>query len=394
MGEYPGQVLHDQYPRGRKGGTFHSSPEGLVFDTGERRIPIPLDDLHITVGGSGNRLTYLASPRLPGYSFYSPDKALLRDPLFHQSADLAARAAAARTSHQRGRMIFAGVLAGLIGILALLSFFYDPLIHRAALAVPVRWEKALGDRLAPLVTADSRKLEDPRLDEQLDLITRPLVAAAATRGETFTFTVVENTGVNAFALPGGQVVIFSGLLMKARSAEEVAGVLAHEIAHVTRRHQMRGLLKNAGLFVAVQAMLGDATGVGAVVAQYASSLSSLSYSRGFEREADRRAWETLNAAGIDPRGMIAFFEGLLQDQGEVTRKMEEKLSVLSTHPATEERIRTLKRLPVRPEYTPIALDYPAFKQHLGKLLEASPAPAEAPAPPTPSPSNQGESNGS
>ena len=90
MGEYPGQVMHERFPRGRKGGSLHVSAYGMVFDTGEERIAIPLEGLGFSVGGSGNRLTYLQTPGLPGYSFYTTDRAVLREPIFQQHADVAA----------------------------------------------------------------------------------------------------------------------------------------------------------------------------------------------------------------------------------------------------------------------------------------------------------------
>ena len=369
--------MHDQLPRGRKGGVFRTSPDGLVFDTGDLTFVIPLEDLAIETGGSGGRLTYFRPPSLPGYAFYTSEKALLRDPLFQQSAALSGSAARARGSHHRGRLGFALALAVILALGAGLWFSYDPLVARVARAVPVTWEKALGDKMAPLVTASNRKIDDPAITNQLSRLTLPLVAAAARPDLTFTFTVLENPEPNAFALPGGQVVIYSGLLTKARRAEEVAGVLAHEIAHVTRRHHVRGMLKNAGLVVLVQTLLGDATAVGAVIAEYTTSLSSLSYSRGFEREADSHGWAYLNAAGFDPNGMIEFFQSLLDDQGEAMRKIERGLSLLGTHPSTEERIRTLKGFARSASYSPIDIDYPAFKQLLEKQLQ-EPAPVDKP----------------
>lgn len=377
MVEYPGQVLHDQLPRGRKGGVFRTSPDGLVFDTGEQTFAIPLAEVAIEIGGAGDRLTYFRTPALPGYAFYTTEKAILRDPLFAQTAAVATSAARARGAHRKGNLVFLSAFVFVALLCVALYFAYDPLVARVARSLPVSWEKALGDKMAPLVTASNRKIDDPAITNQLRRLTHPLVAAAARPDLVFTFTVLENPEPNAFALPGGQVVIYSGLLTKARRAEEVAGVLAHEIAHVTRRHHVRGMLKNAGLVVLVQTLLGDATAVGAVIAEYTTSLSSLSYSRGFEREADSHGWAYLNAAGFDPNGMIEFFQSLLDDQGEAMRKIERGLSLLGTHPSTEERIRTLKGFSRSASYSPIDIDYPAFKQLLQKRLE-EPAPVEKP----------------
>jgi Zn-dependent protease with chaperone function len=377
MGEYPGQVLHERFPRGRKGGSLHVSAYGMVFDTGEERIAIPLEGLSFSVGGSGNRLTYLQTPGLPGYSFYTTDRTVLREPIFQQHADVAARVREASSTHRRSHagLLLSLALAGLLGWLLYRS--YDPLVHRAARQVPVTWEQAIGEKLQPLVTANSRTIEDTELAAQLARITEPISAAAAAHGGTFTFTVVKNTDANAFALPGGRVVIFSGLLMKARNAEEVAGVVAHEIAHVTLRHHVRALIKNAGLSVLAGILAGDASSFGAVLVDSASSLSSLSYSRDFEVEADLRGREYLIAASIDPAGMVSFFESLLADESETLRGLEENLSILSTHPATKERIERLKKLGGPSAHQQIPIDYPAFKAHLARLLETVPDPPAA-----------------
>ena len=102
------------------------------------------------------------------------------------------------------------------------------------------------------------------------------------------------------------MVIHSGLLMAADSPEEIAGVLGHEIAHVTQRHSIRSIMSSAGLFLVLQTMLGDVTSIVAVLANNSAFLLSRKFSRDFERRADNQGWEYLLAADIKPEGMITF----------------------------------------------------------------------------------------
>ena len=102
--------------------------------------------------------------------------------------------------------------------------------------------------------------DDPRVKAALETIVQRLAPFAARRDFDFRVRVIESEQVNAFALPGGQIVVFTGLLRRAERAEQVAGVLAHEMAHVTLRHGLRNVAHRAGLALGVQLLLGDVSG--------------------------------------------------------------------------------------------------------------------------------------
>src|SRR5206468_5365206 len=108
-------------------------------------------------------------------------------------------------------------------------------------------------------------------------------------------------------VPGGQVFIFSGLLDSVKRPEELAGVLAHEIAHVTRRHSLRNIISSAGLWLTLSALFGDTKGLTSILTDGSQFLLNQKFSRDFEREADDTGWDYLVAANVDPRGMIDFF---------------------------------------------------------------------------------------
>ena len=167
-------------------------------------------------------------------------------------------------------------------------------------------------------------------------------AGGAQRPTTVPITVrvIPEKTVNAFAAPGGQVVLFSGLIEKAESPEEVAGVMAHEIAHAIERHPMQSMLRAAGVFLLVGLLVGDTSTLGTIASEGAKVLLVLSYSRDTEREADRIGMELLNKAGIRGDGLLDFFARLQGERGE-----EGRLPVLfASHPMHAERVERLKLL--------------------------------------------------
>jgi predicted Zn-dependent protease len=146
--------------------------------------------------------------------------------------------------------------------------------------------------------------------------------------------------VNAFAAPGGHIVVFQGLIEESGSADELAGVLAHELQHVLKRHSTRMLVQHASTGLIISALTGDVSGAIAFGLEAARTLGALSYSRAMEEEADAEGLKMMTATGFDPDGMIAFFDTMQKRSGEIPQF----LTYLSTHPSTEERIERLRRL--------------------------------------------------
>jgi len=207
--------------------------------------------------------------------------------------------------------------------------------------VPVSWEEATG-------AAIQREVVDLFIDDGED-DDGPICAAAAGRAaltrltervampiETdfrFRVTVANSKTVNAFAAPGGYIVILRGLIDFAETPDEVAAVLAHEMAHVVRRHPTRGMIRNAGYSLLIDALVGGSWAGGA-----GEMLIASSYGRDAEAEADALGAEYLRAAGLRNDGNIAFFERLKKKYGDMPRA----LAMLSSHPLTDDRIAALR----------------------------------------------------
>ena len=139
-------------------------------------------------------------------------------------------------------------------------------------------------------------------------------------------------------------MIFRGLLDRTDSAEELAGVLAHEIQHVLHRDATRAILRQTSTGILLAALLGDVSGVVAFGVESARALGDLRHSREAEREADREGMRMLHAAAVDPGGMLAFFRGMQKLEGATPAAAR----YLSTHPPAGDRLLALTALAARP----------------------------------------------
>jgi Zn-dependent protease with chaperone function len=215
--------------------------------------------------------------------------------------------------------------------------------------VPVPWEERLGEAVVRELAGTACR--DPARVQAIDRIVARLVATSPGSPYTFRVLVVDRPAVNAFAAPGGHVVVYRGLIEQATRPEELAGVLAHELQHVLRRHVTRALFQQASTGLLLTALTGDVTGVVAYGLEAARMLGTLRYSRQAEEEADAEGLRMLAAAGIDGTGLVTFFESLAKREG----SLPGALGYLSTHPSTADRIARLRALaaPARPGADPL-----------------------------------------
>lgn len=220
----------------------------------------------------------------------------------------------------------------------------DPLTDQIVAHVPASVEQHIGEAVLARTRLEGPMVESGPAYDALQTIGRRLTRP----GETLQFHLAERPDINAFAAPGGVVVVHTALMRQARSAEEVAGVLAHEIAHVELRHSLQQIVRSAGLQVIAAALFGDYTALG----RWAAQLGALKFSRDAEREADQRALERLAEARIDPRGLLAFFRTLAR----VDAERGALPPLLSTHPASAERSAWLEAaIAARPPGTPLPI---------------------------------------
>lgn len=151
-------------------------------------------------------------------------------------------------------------------------------------------------------------------------------------------TVVNSNAVNAYALPGGNVVVYAGILRKIKNPEELAALLAHESTHVNERHSLRSLLRSAANGIIFSVVLGDVSGISGAVLSNAETLNGLRYSRSLEAEADQKGMELMVANKINVNGMQQLMQILQKEEN-----LPEGLSFLSDHPLTKQRIEAAKQ---------------------------------------------------
>ena len=231
-------------------------------------------------------------------------------------------------------------------------------------------ERKLGESIVREIRfREPTYLDDPEIAEYLNGLGARLIAAAPGGRQDFELFAMRDSSINAFALPGGFLGVHTGLISASENESEIASVIAHEMAHVTQRHiarqigiqkqmQMPVMIAMAAAILLARSRPDLASGA-AMAAQGSAVQTQLSYSRDFEREADRIGFQTLSGSGFDARAMGAFFEKMqrysrIMDSGSVP-------SYLRSHPVTAERISEAQD---RAERTPLKQHVDSLEYHL------------------------------
>lgn len=162
------------------------------------------------------------------------------------------------------------------------------------------------------------------------------------------FTVVKSETVNAFALPDGNVIVFTGILDKMKNYEELVALLGHEVSHVNHRHSMKSLCRDLSGYFFISAILGDVNGVMAILGEHANSLQSLSFSREFEKQSDEEGLKIMIQNEANPKGMTDLFSRLQTEEKEIGISVPE---FLSSHPVTKDRIKYIEEKIKKSKYT-------------------------------------------
>lgn len=236
-------------------------------------------------------------------------------------------------------------------LLVLLAFLLPQLCPVPARAfffggVSIKDEKEMGHKFDVMVRSSLPVVEDPEVSQYVKYLLDRLVKALPPQPYSFKATVVLHNSLNAFAVPGGYVFVFTGMIMNLDREDELAGVLAHELAHVTQRHVAARLeraqyLTVGSLLLAIAGVAAGGPGGGALAigAMGAGQSAMLNYSRVDESEADHIGLQYLTAAGYPPSGMIGGFKVLRQKSWMSGTSVP---AYLSTHPAIGDRINGLQ----------------------------------------------------
>jgi Zn-dependent protease with chaperone function len=321
------------------------SPSGLTvrFQADTRasgHVSLPFSAVSVAAGGLDHDQLVVRWGEAPlGQSLYLKDPALIR--AFRSAAPpdltkhLDVTAATVRRGRSRNRAIWALVVAVIGGLALGIWFSSDVLVGWAVDRIPLEWEQRLGQSAYQDFLLQQTVIKEGPSVAAVQEISQRLIEQIPNNPYAFEISVVKNDVVNAFALPGGYVVVFTGLLEQAQSGEEVAGVLSHEFNHVLQRHGLERIVRQLGVVAVLGIVLGDQQGLAGVMKQVGAEMLSLKFGRTQETEADVKGLRLLQRARIDPSGMIAFFQRM-------STKEQGRVEWLSSHPMSAARAERLK----------------------------------------------------
>ncbi len=232
-------------------------------------------------------------------------------------------------------------------------------------------EIRMGKQYSQMVESSSKMVNDPVVTEYVNRIGQNLVRNSDAQ-VPFTIKVIDADEINAFALPGGFFYVNSGLILAADEEAELAGVMAHEIAHVAARHATRQMTRGQMANIGTIPLIFLGGGIGYAIRSAASiglPMTFLSFQRGFEEEADYLGLQYMYRTGYDPQAFVNFFEKI---QAQEKKKPGTLAKAFSTHPQTPERIEASQKeietiLPAKPQYIVTTSEFNDVKARLAAL---------------------------
>ncbi len=338
--------------------TFGSSLEVIG---GNETLRVDPAKCALTAGGWDRESIQIAWPGEGGTWALTSKDPLARDdlariPRFQEALREAVRVqTSARRSGRLGLTMVAVLTLLPVLLLVCLLVFRNQIVDFVLARIPATVDQEVGKMFEGEVLASKETVVENEATRAIDLMVRKLTAARPDNRFGFKVSLQRNREVNAFAAPGGLIVVYTGLLDEAGSAEEVAAVLAHEMAHVTERHSMRQLVYAGGLLPLMGLLIGQPDA--AALFQNLGKLSELKFSRAQEEAADRVGFDTLVAARVSTEGMARFFDRLARADGASP-------SFFSTHPSSDDRaaaIRARAQALGQREVEPLPIDWTAVR---------------------------------
>lgn len=375
--EHEGYLFDETVETGRKKVKIIVDINGILFKDSELSKRINWNSLDINYGGSNNQQIFIKSKldvTLVGFTSHFEILNSIKAQSGGASNVVLASVNKGKSKRffSSGKFLIALLLLLIVGS-SLALYFYIGVIKKAvAKSVPVNIEKSLGESVFKSSVDHSKIIEVPEVKNALTVIFDRFKVGLKDQPYEFNFYVIKNEELNAFALPGGYVVIHTGLILAAESPEELAGVIAHEICHVTERHAIERIVSSLGIVTVCQVFLGDVSGIAALLIQGAQLISMMQFNQSQETEADVKGYELMKHAKISHLGFIEFFKRAQKKQEEIPEEIKATMSLISTHPPDDKRINKIMSLAVSDPYQSEKLDIQwdalkeALKSHLNK----------------------------
>ncbi len=304
-------------------------------------LVIPFEGLDARLGGYEDSFIILSHPTLEKVELWVKSDFVDALPESLREGLVAVRTTQKKKTASRARWRW-GALVAFLAVTVWL--FTGGLANMALKAIPYSLEEELGDQAAEQFTSQAPECQNEVLTGAVTEIMDRLVKRMDEVNYEYRVRVLMSDEINAFALPGGEMFFYSGLLQEADSEHEVAAVMGHEINHVVQRHGLRGMVQKAGVSALFALILGDASQGLQVLGAYAAQAGGLKHGRDQEREADTLGVALMARAEFDPQGAVAFFGKLAEATGDDGGTMGRLAAMASTHPASTERQERLGEL--------------------------------------------------
>ena len=227
------------------------------------------------------------------------------------------------------------ICAGLLAVLSFGCATTGPEGKKSLILIGDGEERSLGSQMAAQIKTENKFVADPAVSEYVNRVGQRIVRLSDRPGIPYEFAVIESKDVNAFALPGGYIYVYTGLLKHLDTEAQLAGVLGHEVSHVVARHGVKQLQEGLGLQVLSEILLGGSSETTQALVGQGLGLLMKGYSRSMESEADHLGILYSARAGHNPRGMVQVLEKLNQLSGGSGGFWE---ALSSDHPPASRRI--------------------------------------------------------
>jgi Zn-dependent protease with chaperone function len=314
----------------------------LRFESESVSEKIPMDAVGIEFEEDSDRIYFTDSNR-PDLKIFTVDTSVLQHPAIRQSGKVQRKVTAVLGRRELSRALRMTVyfFIGCIFATWFCSMAISFMVRAIADSVPMAWEENFGRERIDKLRSEGMLVNDTNQIAQLTELAQPLIKVLPENRRNLKFYILDDPFPNAFALPGGYVVVHTGLLEMVDTPEQLLGVLAHEIAHETQRHLIRHRIAAAGPLVIFGLFMHSRSSSGNLLAFGSGMMIYQGFSQEYETEADEVGWKYLVAANIDPRGMIQTFEKLKAEEDSMgfTHMMPQ---AFASHPALAKRIARLE----------------------------------------------------
>ena len=319
-----------------------------VIDAATNQVIYSLNihNLTLNLGGNNQNLVFLAAPETNGdVIYFDADSANLN--VLKSNPHLSEKMK--QISRQKNTAIRSTLYISAVFVLVLILLFQyrGPIAAQLSGLIPFSVEKKISDK----VFTGKKTPEQIKVIKSLEELAGRIKFDKADWPHDFTYHISSEAIPNAYATVGGHVFVNKGLITSLNSSEDLLGVMAHEMIHVQRRHVVKSVVQGLGVYTVLSLLIGDITGVAAVLVDQGGPLLNLSHSRELEDEADQLGMKILVKNGVDPSGLSTSLQVINNYQkkliaespgADMLEKLQ-KIEILNSHPEIEKRIENLRK---------------------------------------------------